>query len=342
MENRKISIVVPVYKVEENLLRRCIQSIRNQTLSNIQIILVDDGSPDNCGEICDNYAKVDNRIDVVHQENKGLCGARNAGLTKAKSEWITFVDADDWIEKGMCQEISEIIENNPDVDMVMFGVIRDENGNITNLKSGYEGKKINKKECKKMRTQLLNFNKNVAFPYGKVIKLEILKNNNLYYDEKLKQGAEDIEYNIRLFKYITSIVVSNNFYYHYCYNKDSITAKFDEENTIRLLKCFEKVYEIIIKEKNDELEYWFYNRMLYVIVTTAISGYFNPTNTDKYKIKVDKFKKYLENDLVQKTLKKANNQGIGLERKLILIMIRLKCFKIINLLAIVRRKMKNR
>ncbi len=96
----KISIIVPVYKVEP-YLRKCLDSIVNQTYRNLQIILVDDGSPDNCGKICDEYAARDRRIEVIHQENGGVSAARNAGLNLADGDYIGWVDSDDWIEPGM-------------------------------------------------------------------------------------------------------------------------------------------------------------------------------------------------------------------------------------------------
>lgn len=96
----KISVVVPVYKVEP-YLRKCLDSIIGQTYRNLQIILVDDGSPDNCGEICDEYAAQDNRIEVIHQNNGGVSAARNAGLAVANGDYIGWVDSDDWIEPDM-------------------------------------------------------------------------------------------------------------------------------------------------------------------------------------------------------------------------------------------------
>lgn len=105
--NTKISIVVPVYKVEK-YLGRCVESIMNQSYHNLEIILVDDGSPDNSGEICDEYAKRDHRIKVIHQENKGLSGARNAGIDICTGEYIGFVDSDDYIHHQMY----EILLNN--------------------------------------------------------------------------------------------------------------------------------------------------------------------------------------------------------------------------------------
>lgn len=93
-----ISIIVPVYNVE-NYLCRCVDSLLNQTYHNLEIILVDDGSPDRCGEMCDEYVKKDKRVKVIHQSNGGLSDARNKALDIAKGDYLMFVDSDDWIEK---------------------------------------------------------------------------------------------------------------------------------------------------------------------------------------------------------------------------------------------------
>ena len=95
-----ISIIVPVYKVEP-YLRQCVESILNQTYRDIEVLLIDDGSPDRCGEICDEYARKDNRVRAFHTENQGLSAARNLGISEAKGKYIGFVDSDDWIEPDM-------------------------------------------------------------------------------------------------------------------------------------------------------------------------------------------------------------------------------------------------
>ena len=99
-----ISVIVPVYKVEQ-YLDECIQSIVNQTYTNLEIILVDDGSPDNCPQICDEWAKKDSRIRVLHNKNNGVSAARNAGLTIAKGQYIGFVDSDDYIAADMYESL---------------------------------------------------------------------------------------------------------------------------------------------------------------------------------------------------------------------------------------------
>lgn len=99
-DNIQLSIIVPVYNVEE-YLPRCLESIANQTFKDFECILVDDGSPDKSGEICDDFAQKDSRFRVIHQKNAGVGAARNVGLNEAKGEWIGFVDSDDWIDEEM-------------------------------------------------------------------------------------------------------------------------------------------------------------------------------------------------------------------------------------------------
>lgn len=102
MEKEKISVIVPVYNVEQ-YLGRCVDSILEQTYQNLEVLLVDDGSPDSCGDICDKYAKEDSRVRVLHKENGGLSDARNAGIELATGTYVAFIDSDDWIEPQMME-----------------------------------------------------------------------------------------------------------------------------------------------------------------------------------------------------------------------------------------------
>lgn len=118
--NSKISVIIPIYNVEK-YLNRCVDSVINQTYKNLEIILVDDGSPDNCGAICDEYAKKDARVKVIHKKNGGLSSARNAGLDVMTGEYVTFIDSDDWIEKDLLNiEYDYIVSNNVDLVKPLF------------------------------------------------------------------------------------------------------------------------------------------------------------------------------------------------------------------------------
>lgn len=110
-EKYLVTVIVPIYKVEEDLFK-CVQSIRKQTYANLEIILVDDGSPDRCGQMCDEYAQEDKRIKVIHKANGGLSQARNAGMHMANGEYITFVDSDDILETSFVEEMMQLILKN--------------------------------------------------------------------------------------------------------------------------------------------------------------------------------------------------------------------------------------
>lgn len=125
--NNKVSVIVPVYNVEQ-WLARCVDSILAQTYTNLEIILVDDASPDQCGALCDAYANMDNRIIVIHQENAGVAKARNAGLSVATGAYIGFADSDDWIEPTMYEElVSIILERHCDIAVCEYDEV-DEDG----------------------------------------------------------------------------------------------------------------------------------------------------------------------------------------------------------------------
>lgn len=175
----KISVIVPVYKAEK-FLRKCIDSIINQTFHDWELLLVDDGSPDNCGRICDDYSKIDSRIRVFHVQNGGVSKARNYALNKSKGDWIMFVDADDVIHPDtilLCLEIAE----SEIIDIIQTSVCRtieDLGGN-----NGLSSDALSPNSYlvqRKYRTTVC----------GGVIRKSIFTNNSICFDEDLKL-AED-------------------------------------------------------------------------------------------------------------------------------------------------------
>ena len=212
----KISMIVPIYKVEK-YLARCIESILSQTFTDFELVLVDDGSPDNCGEICDEYAKKDRRITVIHKENGGLSDARNAGIDWAfknsDSEWITFIDSDDWVNRRYLEVLfNAAIENQVDVSVCDF--LRTSNFENTDIKDDFI--------CQKWSVTDFFVEKNLNFvvAWGKLYKKSLFK--KIRYP-KGKVHEDEFTTHKLLFQ-CQKVVFVNSMLYFYFINKEGITA----------------------------------------------------------------------------------------------------------------------
>lgn len=334
-----VSVLIPVYKVPEKQLRKCIESCINQTLKDIEIVIVDDGSPDNCGNICDYYAGLDSRVKVIHKENGGLSAARNTAYYSATGEYITFLDGDDYLENNACEESYKCaIKNN--VDVVFWDQYVDyPNSTIDAPAFGIEEKRFKGDECKDLQLKVLDFNGRIAQAYCKLIKKELLDKYKIEHVSELRQGAEGIVFNIALFEHVTSAYYLNKKLLHYTHNGNSISHTSSEENNYLILRCFEYIRDYIQNLHNKkELEDALYTRMLYVICTTAISGYFNPNNKLEKKERVKLFKKYMQESIVAYSFRNANRRSIDSKRRFILLCIKMKFYAIISFLARMRRK----
>lgn len=212
-----ISIIVPIYKVE-NYLHRCIDSLKNQDYLNIEIILVDDGSPDNCGIICDEYANKDTRIKVIHQENGGLSAARNAGIDIAQGDYLMFVDSDDWVESNFCSFALKKSQETQS-DIVVFGY-NDVYENRTVKKSIAldNEKQYSRKEALKE----LHGGKILSFAWNKIYKADLFKTGIRYPKGRL---FEDIGTTYLLFHQANAVYLASGATYNYQKREDSILGK---------------------------------------------------------------------------------------------------------------------
>lgn len=223
-----VSVIVPIYNVEP-YLKQCVDSIRNQTMKEIEIILVDDGSPDNCPQMCDQFGWEDNRIRVVHQKNAGVSVARNRGLEMAAADWIVFVDPDDWLEHNAIEALYQYaIVNNCDV---VHGIIysnysnRQELEEISDNELGdYLGSDIH--DFVFPRTFAWHIGKvDFRAVWGAIYRKKILDENVCRFPEELRK-CEDIIFNLYAFQSANKISVINIPVYHYRKYKGSVCHTF--------------------------------------------------------------------------------------------------------------------
>ena len=238
-----ISIIVPIYKVEK-YLEKCLNSIINQTYKNIEIILIDDGSPDNCGKICDEYAKKDSRIKVIHQENKGISAARNIGIDKSIGKYLMFVDSDDYIEETMAEHLyTNLKEYNADLSVCSLYCII--NNKVTRKTKKDEIKILSNYNAIK-NSYTIDTISNV--PWNKLYKKELF--NNIKFPEG--RIAEDLATMYLILDKCNSVVFSTKPLYYYIRRADSITGKNSEKfHKDKLQGHIEKYY--FIKNKYPKM-----------------------------------------------------------------------------------------
>lgn len=235
-----VSIIVPVYNVEK-YLERCIDSLVNQTLKDIEIILVDDGSTDSSGRICDEYAKKDKRIKVIHKENGGVSSARNKGIEKSKGKYIMFCDSDDWIEHNMLEILYDNIEKKK-TDIIFSGFYGDLYIDNNLYKSVSEGISFD------INSNIVGFNKLFIYifntsrtalqsPWAKLFKTEIIKKNNILFKTNMI-CYEDFEFNLRYLTYCNSFTYLKDIMYHYVNNYgESSLSRRNKNNLVYEISC---------------------------------------------------------------------------------------------------------
>lgn len=235
--HRKISVIIPVYKVEK-YLKRCVESVVNQTYKNIEIILVNDGSPDKCGEICDEYARIDSRIKVIHKENGGLSSARNSGLDIASGDYIMFVDSDDWLSEVSLEQLNEYIDMDYDIINFKFSFVKENSKELietnNNIKDSYECDLIT--YIDKLFSGELNF-----FIWNKLYK------KNLFDEVRFPEGRnyEDLATIYKLYFNAKSIIVTDyTLYYYWLGNSNSITSNSTVKNMRDYLLSTKEIYKV--------------------------------------------------------------------------------------------------
>ncbi len=251
----KVSVIIPIYKVEK-WIDRCVNSVLQQTLQDIEIILVDDGSPDRCPDICDRYKDSYTNIKVIHKQNGGLASARNAGMQAAKGKYIFFLDSDDWIDPNTLAELVETAEahqvdfvrfrpmyanwpNHRDGELCDFGA---ENGMEEGL---YNRARIEAEIFPRLIVTPQMTMGPIVAAWRSLYRSTFLLDNKLYFDEIVRY-SEDAIFSAKVVFHTNSFYyLDGPRYYHYFYNRESITKSFKPDrwdSCKHLINCFDQEF----------------------------------------------------------------------------------------------------
>lgn len=304
MSTPKVSVVIPVYNTEK-YLRACLSSVINQTYSNIEIIIINDGSSDNSALICKEYSEIDKRITFIDKKNGGVSVARNIGITLAKGEWIHFLDSDDFLDLDAFDNLIKIASNTG-CDIIQFGLRKFMAGNIVG-----ENKSSSYQEYQDLAL-FLRENKLKPVSAGlHLFRLQIIKDNKVKFNEKLRHN-EDMLFVYSLYCHFKKIVVIDDIFYNLVIREDSASHKPVE---IKVLKdkllflselCDYARKQKLVKQYREEINNLFKN-----FFVTAI--YYKEYRYYKHDLQMDFKILYLKNkDILTKPFITIANYNIDL------------------------------
>ncbi len=303
----KISVIMPVYKVEK-FVAKTIESVLNQSFKDFEFFAVDDGSPDKSGEICDEYARKDSRIIVIHKENGGAPEARNVAIERATGKYMYFIDSDDWIEPEMLQTMYDLAENNH-AQLVVTGFCMEyfKNGEYIEYKTKVEDKIFStQEEFRKNAYKYLN-NSLLSLPWNKLYLSEIIKNNNIRFPNT---KWDDHHFNMDYLMDVQKVVISSICMYHwYRSRKGSETMiNYSDLNMYnKRLEHYQHIQKLyshwnINDEKSiDAISTYYAGRVFQCIQELA------DNKQIKYKEKRDRVKKILNAEETKHSLKNAKS-----------------------------------
>lgn len=319
----RVSVVIPVYNVEK-YLKQCLDSVINQEYKDIEVILVDDGSTDNSGYICDEYAQKYQFIEVVHKKNAGLGFARNTGIEKAKGEYITFVDSDDIVGKTMITKLMEEVDR-CHADTVIGGYRRiDTDNNILSYEK-YDLKIYENDVYRRLFPMLLG-----SSPKGHdsikmsvwnvMFSMEIIKKYDLRFVSERELISEDIVWDIEYFKYSQRAVVISSTEYGYRITPGSLSQKYRPDILPSFTKLYNYLEEKIIAEKLGENALNRLQRQFFVNVRSSIKN-------EKRNLKKDiisRIDRILNDKTVQRTVSEYPIDRIGFKQRVFLYLLKNK------------------
>ncbi|HHY83212.1 MAG TPA: glycosyltransferase [Clostridiales bacterium] len=336
----KITIIVPVYNAAP-FIEKCINSLLEQTHKDIEVLIIDDGSTDNSGAICEEMAKKDNRVVYIRQENQGVSVARNTGLDKARGEWITFVDSDDWVEPAMCERaLWAAVESNADVVIWSFfshysdrvvesKLVKGTTRDLTDEKDELELKTISQYYGGISKGSPIS----AGCTWGKLYKRELIESNHIRFTPGLIR-AQDTVFSLEAFELAKKIFFLDEKLYHYRRSDSSITSGTKYiENCSTPFNMLLDAYGRFIKKYNKDhaFEEALYLRTIQVLMWHFRHNLFNAHNKESWADKRRKILQLISSEPYRTALKEVNTRFLTRRLKIMVIMLKYRAVALYRL-----------
>lgn len=332
-----ISIVIPVYNVEKYLCQ-CIDSVLAQDYKNIEIILVNDGSTDDSGKICDKYAEAHSNITVVHKKNAGLGMARNTGLEHVTGKFVTFLDSDDYIEPDLVSNLYKgIVDNN--VDMCKSGFIRITDQKEILAKVAYdnqifEGEGAKNELLPRMIGSQPDRKDSIEMCVcAAMYNFEIIKNNNLKFPSERQYISEDLVFNIDYMQFANGACTISYVGYNYRLNVSSLTQRYREDRFEAYVFFYKALEKKMFELKYSEDIKLRLQRMFFIYMKMTISQEKKQVSKFSSKQSIGNIKRICKDECVQTILNEYPIHKIGIKQRLFLYMMKYKMAHMLYLCA---------
>lgn len=305
MKKPVFSVLIPVFKIEK-YIEECVLSITNQSFSDFEIILIDDGSPDSCPEICERLRKNDSRIKVLHKNNEGVAKARRDGAEIAEGEYVICIDGDDWLKKDCLTKISEVVQKK-NIDIFCFGMLADNGKQTTplgiNYREGFYSKQAIEKEIFPLLIQKSDASYFIPSLCGKVIRRQLFLDNVLA-NENVTIG-EDGACVIPCVFHANSMYISNECFYFYRYNSESAT-KGKKVFNWDWPKLVANHIENRIDINYDDMQRQLYRKITHDIFSVVVSQF---NRKEKYSVIVKDINTHLDDKVYKEAIQKCEFEG---------------------------------
>lgn len=324
-----ISVIIPVYNVEK-YLEECVKSLINQSYKNLEIILVNDGSTDSSGVLCDNLALLDSRISVIHKNNEGLGFARNTGLEYANGEYVTFIDSDDYADKNLIELLYEgIVNYNADTCIGGFKRVNDLNQVIYEEKydmKNYSGREVKDNLLVRMLGSSPTKSDAIRMSVWNVLfSTNIIKRNKLTFLSERDFISEDILFDLEYYKYSKKVTVIDSTAYNYRINNMSLTMKYKEDMLGKCTKLYKEIYSKIDKDYKDSKNALIrLKRQYFVNVRSCIKQENIRISKKNINIAIKNIRNICSNEDLQSIIRSYPVKLLGIKQKMFLFMVEKK------------------